>query len=70
LPADGKEIAYSDIVKGYEYQAGDYVVLTDKDFERANVRKPRPLIFLSLAMNPASISDFLKNLITWSQTRC
>lgn len=33
--ADGKEVSYHDIVKGYEYQKGDYIVLTDKDFENA-----------------------------------
>ena len=32
---DGKEIPYTDIVKGYEYQKGDYIVLSDKDFARA-----------------------------------
>jgi DNA end-binding protein Ku len=36
---DGKEIPYEDIVKGYKYKDGDYVVLTDKDFENANVEK-------------------------------
>ncbi len=36
---DGKEIPYEDIVKGYEYKEGDYVILTDKDFESANVEK-------------------------------
>jgi len=36
---DGKEIPYQDIVKGYKHENGDYVVLTDKDFENANVEK-------------------------------
>jgi len=36
---DGKEIPYEDIVRGYKYKDGDYVVLTDKDFESANVEK-------------------------------
>ncbi len=36
---DGKEIPYSDIVKGYKYQGGDYVILTNEDFEKANVEK-------------------------------
>src|SRR5438552_4557379 len=36
---DGKEIPYKDIVKGYKHENGDYVVLTDKDFENANVEK-------------------------------
>lgn len=35
--ADGKEIPYADIVKGYEYQKGDYIVLSPKDFEKVNV---------------------------------
>lgn len=36
---DGKEIPWEDIVKGYKYKDGDYVVLTNKDFESANVEK-------------------------------
>lgn len=41
--ADGKEIPYEDIVKGYEYQKGDYVVLVDEDFKRANVKKTKSI---------------------------
>ena len=37
--ADGKELAQSDLVKGYEYQDGDYVVLTDEDFKKVNRKK-------------------------------
>lgn len=36
---DGKEIPYDDIVRGYEYAKGDYVVLTEEDFKKANVRE-------------------------------
>lgn len=32
----GKEIPWERIVKGYEYEKGEYVVLSDADFERAN----------------------------------
>lgn len=32
----GKEVSWDDIVKGYEYQSGEYVVLTDEDLRRAN----------------------------------
>jgi DNA end-binding protein Ku len=35
--ATGKSIEWADIVKGYEYDDGKYVVLTDEDFRRANV---------------------------------
>jgi DNA end-binding protein Ku len=33
----GKPVAWEDIVKGYEKDDGEYVVLTDADFEQANV---------------------------------
>ena len=33
----GKEVPWEDIVKGYEYEKGDYVVLTDEDLKQANV---------------------------------
>lgn len=33
----GKEVPWDEIVKGYEYEKNEYVVLTDTDFERANV---------------------------------
>ena len=41
--ADGKEIPYEDIVKGYEDQPGDYVVLVEEDFEQANVKKTKSI---------------------------
>lgn len=34
----GKPVDWDDIVKGYEYRKGEYVVLTDEDFRRANVK--------------------------------
>lgn len=33
----GKEVQWKDIVKGFQHRKGDYVVLTDEDFRRANV---------------------------------
>ncbi|MGH7756695.1 MAG: Ku protein, partial [Vulcanimicrobiaceae bacterium] len=33
---DGEEVAYSDIVRGYEVEKGTYVTLADEDFERVN----------------------------------
>ncbi len=40
---DGKEVAFEDIVKGYEYKKGRYVVLTDEDFEKADVKRTRTI---------------------------
>ncbi|RPJ05387.1 MAG: Ku protein [Deltaproteobacteria bacterium] len=37
--SDNKEVPYEEIVKGYQYSDGEYVVLTDEDFESANVEK-------------------------------
>jgi len=34
---DGKEVAWEQIVKGYEYEKGKYVVLRDEDFERVDL---------------------------------
>ena len=34
----GQEVPYKRIVKGYEYEKGQYVVLNEKDFKAANVK--------------------------------
>ena len=34
----GKEVPWEDVVKGYEYQKGEYVVLSDEDFRRADAK--------------------------------
>ena len=34
----GAEVPWERIVKGYEYEKGQYVVMTDEDFRRANVK--------------------------------
>ena len=35
----GEEVPFKDIVRGYEYRDGDYVVLKDEDFEKADVKR-------------------------------
>lgn len=37
----GEDVPWSEIVKGYEYEDGRYVVLSDEDFRRANVEASR-----------------------------
>ncbi len=39
----GAEVAWKDIVKGYEYEKDQYVVMSDEDFRRANVRQARSI---------------------------
>src|ERR1700758_5256560 len=46
----GKEVAWENIVKGYKMSNDKYVVLTDKDFDRANARKTKTI----------EVNDFVK----------
>ena len=34
---DGREVPWDEIVKGYEYEKGDYVELKDEDFQRVDL---------------------------------
>jgi len=34
---DGREVPWDEIVKGYEYEKGKFVVLSDKDFQRVDL---------------------------------
>src|SRR6476620_4766954 len=38
---DGHPVAWEDLVKGYEYQKGHFVVMTKEDFQAAAVEKTR-----------------------------
>ncbi len=46
----GKEVAWENIVKGYKLPNDDYVVLDEKDFERASAKKTKTI----------EISEFVK----------
>lgn len=37
----GEEIAWRDVVKGYEYKKGDYVILEPSDFEKVDLEKSK-----------------------------
>src|SRR5258705_12571829 len=43
---DGKAVAWEDLVKGFEYRKGHFVVLTKEDFEAAAVEKTRTVDIL------------------------
>src|ERR1700739_3257943 len=34
---DGEEVPYADIVRGFEYTKGEYVIVSDEDLKRVNV---------------------------------
>ena len=37
--ATGEEVPYQDIVKGYEFREGDFVILKDEDFKKADIKR-------------------------------
>lgn len=41
-----KEVSQEEIVRGYEYSKGSYVVITDEDFEKANIRLTKTITVL------------------------
>lgn len=47
--SSGKEVDYKDIVKGYEHQKGSYIVVTEKDFEKASPEKSKTIDILDFA---------------------
>ena len=46
---DGKEIPWDEIVKGYEYQKDDYIVLTKDDFAKADPGRQETLDIVAFA---------------------
>ena len=48
---DGKEVPWDDIVKGYEYEKGKFVILQDEDFKRVD---------LEAAAQTIDIMDFVE----------
>jgi DNA end-binding protein Ku len=40
---EDKEIPWNEIVKGYEFESGNYVVLNEQDFEKANLKKTKSI---------------------------
>ena len=49
----GKVVDWGNIVKGYEYEKGQYVALTDEDFRRANVDASQTIDIVSFAEHAA-----------------
>lgn len=49
---DGEEIPWNDIVKGYEYQDGDYVILSKKELEALDAEKTQTIDILQFVDEP------------------
>jgi DNA end-binding protein Ku len=41
--SDGQEVPYDEIVKGYEYQKGDYIELSQEDLKKADAKRTKTL---------------------------
>jgi DNA end-binding protein Ku len=40
---EGKPVSQEDIVKGYEYEKGSYIILTEDEIKKANVKKAKTI---------------------------
>lgn len=53
---EGKAVAWEDLVKGYEYEKGQFVVLTKQDFKTAAVEKTKTIDILDF-VDPQEVDD-------------
>jgi DNA end-binding protein Ku len=53
----GKEVPWDEIVRGYEYEKGEYVLVTDEELRRANVEKSETIDIVAF-VELASIEPF------------
>ena len=54
--ADGKPVAWEDLVKGYEYEKGQFVVLTKDDFKTAAIEKTKTIDIIDF-VDPKEIDE-------------
>lgn len=53
---EGKPVAWEDLVKGYEYEKGQFVILSKDDFKTAALEKTRTVDILDF-VDPAAVDD-------------
>jgi len=56
-----KEVTWDNIIKGYEYQSGEYVVLSDEDLKQANVKATQTIDIMAFV-------DFSEVPLTYYET--
>ncbi len=56
----GKEVEWSNIVKGYEYEKDQYVVMSDEDFKRANVKASKTVDIQSFIQDSEISPEFFE----------
>jgi DNA end-binding protein Ku len=58
--ADGKEVPWDEIAKGYQKENGDYVVLEDSDFEKVLPEKTKSIEIFEFVMEEEIPSKYLE----------
>jgi DNA end-binding protein Ku len=58
--ASGEDVPWAEIVKGYEYEDGKYVVLSEEDFRRANVEASRTVEIVAFVERDAVPPKFFQ----------
>src|SRR5687768_1757229 len=54
--AEGKPVAWEDLVKGYEYEKGQFVILTKDDFKTAALQKTKTIDILDF-VDPNQVDE-------------
>ena len=54
--SEGKPVAWEDLVKGYEYEKGQFVILTKEDFKTAAVEKTKTIDILDF-VDPKEVDE-------------
>lgn len=54
--SEGKPVAWEDLVKGYEYEKGEFVILTKDDFKTAALEKTKTIDILDF-VDPDEVDD-------------
>jgi DNA end-binding protein Ku len=58
--AGGEEVPFKELVRGYEYKKGQYVVLEEQDFRNASPRRTQTIDILSFADESQVCSELLE----------
>lgn len=54
----GEEVPFKEIVRGYEYEKGDYIVLADEDFKKASPEKTETIEIIQF-IHPDEVDTML-----------
>ena len=60
---EGKPVAWEELVKGYEYEKGRFVVLTKEDFRAAALEKSRTIDIRSFVKGEEIDDRFFEKLV-------